>query len=919
MNMNVNKVKETTIMQIFLRTGTIFFVSMLAAFLVIYFITKKEFEKRTEKELSSVTEIVKQSITSTQDSTKMLENLADLRLYTISEALGEELKGKTIHDVSREELNRLKMQWGLSEISLFVRKGDDMIVMESTDPKEVGLNARDWGYWYTAMIELLERKDVSVEKGYAAKNYWVGPLSLSQVQKEHYKYAYYYDGTTDFIINPYIASSGIYKMIQTKGTAEFIEKIQKDYQDINEIAVINIPAYLKGKDHEIIEPMTDMPVLYGRNTTKLDEDTAIFQNAMGQSIFKKVRFEKDGREMEKIYISLPEQKMLTVVMSLDGQQTMMKNLCLLFVMVFCITSVGIFIFARMATGKTLKLLAVERERLAVAEDFKRTLEVLPSAIYKCKLEDNGQYILTYCEGPLMEEMGLATEQVKGQYIENIFQHNLYIELLTALGLAYREGRSEFTAEYNEKFYHHILKAVYDLDNPSIVMEIAAYAVDITERMIASEKIHYLAMHDSLTALPNRTYFHDKLESALVNSSEKPAVIFIDLDNFKQVNDTLGHEAGDLLLVQVTERLSQCMEQGAFLSRMGGDEFTVLLPCCADKREAEKFCQFIVRQFQQPFFIMNQELFVTASIGVSIVLNDNSTSRTLLRNADIAMYSAKQNGKNSYQVYTKEMEAYNIRRIEIQKDLRQSLQGGGDLFLVYQPQLSLETNEVVGVEALLRWNHPEKGIISPAEFIPIAEESGLIEQLGDWILREACMQFAAWVEQGLDPIRVSVNLSARQFKNADLAKKICDVLDEAGMPPQYLTLEITESTSMEDISHTTQVIQQLRDIPVWISIDDFGTGYSSLNYLKDFPINHLKIDQSFVRELEMNSAGKAIVKSIIDLALNLKLKVIAEGVETKEEFDMLVQMGCHEIQGYYFSRPVDPEKIPEIVGRASLLV
>lgn len=918
--MKVNKVKETTIMQILLRTGTIFFVSMLAAFLVIYFITKTEFEKRTEKELLSVTEIVKQSITSTQESTKTLENLADLRLYTISEALGEALKGKMIHEVSREDLMNLKTQWGLSEISLFVRNGDDVIVMESTDPKEVGLNAKKWGDWYTAMVELFERKAVSVEKGYAAKNYWVGPLSVSQIKNEHYKYAYYYDGRTDFIINPYIAANDIYKMIQTKGTAEFIEKIQKGYEDINEIAVINIPAYLKGKHNEIVEPMTDQPILYGVNTTKLDEDTAIFQEALGQSVFKKVKFEKAGKVMEKIYISLPEQRMLTVVMSLDEQQMMMKNLFLLFVMVFCVTSVGIFIFARMATGKTLKLLAVERERLAVAEDFKRTLEVLPSAIYKCKLEDDGHYILNYCEGPLMEEMGLSTEQVKGQYIENIFQHSLYIEILTALGLAYREGRSEFTFEYNEKSYHHIFKAVYDLDDPSIVMEIAAYAVDITERMRASEKIRYLAMHDPLTALPNRAYFHDKLEGALINNdSKKAAVIFIDLDNFKQVNDTLGHEAGDLLLVQVTDRLSQCVERGAFLSRMGGDEFTVLLPCCTDKEEAERFCQFIVHQFQQPFFIMNQELFVTASIGVSIASGDSSTSRALLRNADIAMYSAKQNGKNSYQVYTKEMEAHNNRRIEIQKDLRQSLQGGGDLFLVYQPQLSLETNEVVGVEALLRWNHPEKGIISPAEFIPIAEESGIIEQLGDWILREACMQFAAWAEQGLAPIRVSVNLSARQFKNADLAQKISNILEEAGMPPEYLTLEITESTSMEDISHTIQVIQQLRDIPVWISIDDFGTGYSSLNYLKDFPINHLKIDQSFVRELEMDSAGKAIVKSIIDLALNLNLKVIAEGVETKEEFDMLVQMGCHEIQGYYFSRPVDPKKIPEIVRRASLLV
>ncbi|MDQ0242621.1 diguanylate cyclase (GGDEF)-like protein [Bacillus fengqiuensis] len=913
--MKTNFSQKTTIVQILFRIVGIFLVSILIAFSSIYLVTKGELAERTENELTSVTEIIKQSIESTHESTKTLEHLIDLRLYTISKAIGEELKGRNIDEVNAEELEKLKMKWGLSEISLLVPKPNgDIVVQKSTEPKEVGLSARNWGYWYIAIKELLEGKEISVSKGYSQKHYWVGPLSLSDVVDEHYKYAYYYDGTTKFIINPFVEAEDIYQFMQTSGPTQLIEKMKAGYENIHEIAVINTEAYLKGPENKVVEPMSDIPVLYGSHETKLAEDSAIFKELSKTPGVKKIKFEKGHSHLEKLYISLPDERVLVLLMNIDDQQAFMTHLWILFAMIFTLTVAVIFIFSQAATRKPLKLLNAERERLMVAEDFKRTIELLPSAIYKCRKEKDGRYILLYSEGTYMEQRELTTERVKGKYIEDIFSADFTNKIIPALNGAYEEERAEFTFEQDNRTYHHVIKAICDIEEPEVVIELAGYSVDITDRVKADEKIHQLALHDSLTGLPNRVYFNEMLEQALQNQKgEKVAVVFIDLDNFKQVNDTLGHEAGDQLLVQVTNLLTKCIGSEAILARMGGDEFILLLPRCGSKEEVERLCQHIIQQLKQPFYIMDQELFVTSSMGISIAPDDGHTGKLLLKNADIAMYSSKNNGKNNYHFYETHMSSDNLKKMELQKDLRQALQSGGDLYLVYQPQLNLLTNQVVGVEALLRWNHPVRGMISPAEFIPVAEESGLIEPLGDWVIRQACQQFIAWKEEGIGPLRMSVNISARQFRHHDLAQKISRLLEETGMDAQYLNLEITESTSMEDISHTIKVINQLRNMGVDISIDDFGTGYSSLNYLKDFPINHLKIDHSFIREMKTNEAGKAIVKTIIDMAVNLNLQVVAEGVEAKSELEMLRNMGCHEIQGYYFSRPVEPERLKVILA------
>lgn len=912
--MKRNFSQKTTIVQILFRLVGIFFVSIFIAFSSIYLVTKGELAERTENELTSVTEMIKQSIESTHESTKNLEHLIDLRLYTISKAIGEELKGRNIDEMSAEELEKLKEKWGLSEISLLVPKPNgDIVVEKSSDPKEVGLNAKDWGYWYVAIKELLEGKEISVSKGYSEKYYWVGPLSLSDVVNKHYKYAYYYDGTTEFIINPFVEAGDIYQFMQTSGPTQLIERMKAGYENINEIGVINTAAFLKGSENEVIEPMSDIPVLYGSHETKLEEDREIFKTLSETPGVKKIKFEKGNSHLEKIYISLPDKRVLVILMNMDDQQAFMTHLWILFAMIFTLTVAVIFIFSQAATRKPLRLLNAERERLMVAEDFKRTIELLPSAIYKCRKDEDGRYILLYSEGTYVEQKGLTTERVRGKYIEDIFSADFTNKIIPALNRAYEEERAEFTFEHDNRTYHHVIKAISDIEEPEVVVELAGYSVDITDRVKADKKIHQLALHDSLTGLPNRAYFNEMLEQALQDQkSGKVAVVFIDLDNFKQVNDTLGHEAGDQLLVQVTNLLTKCIHSEAILARMGGDEFILLLPRCSGKEEVERLCQRIIDQLKWPFSIMDHELFVTSSMGISMSPDDGHTRKMLLKNADIAMYASKNKGKNSYHFYEAYMNSDHSKKMSLQKDLRQALQSGGDLYLVYQPQLNLRTNQVVGVEALLRWNHPEKGMISPAEFIPVAEESGLIEPLGDWVIRQACRQFIAWKEEGIGPVRMSVNISPRQFRHHDLARKIDRLIEETGMDAHYLNLEITETTSMEDISHTIKVIKQLRNMGVDISIDDFGTGYSSLNYLKDFPINHLKIDHSFIREMKTNKAGKAIVKTIIDMAVNLNLQVLAEGVEAESELEMLRNMGCHEIQGYYFSRPVEPEKLKALL-------
>lgn len=433
--------------------------------------------------------------------------------------------------------------------------------------------------------------------------------------------------------------------------------------------------------------------------------------------------------------------------------------------------------------------------------------------------------------------------------------------------------------------------------------------DITERKKAEKTIETMAYYDSLTGLPNRNKFRQHLNHIInQEDGQMVAVLFLDLDRFKMINDTKGHTVGDLLLQKVAERLKIAVRNEGMVSRQGGDEFIILLEN-TNKEKVTKTAQRILDAFSSSIDLDHQEFFITPSIGISLYPKNGKDEETLIKHADTAMYLAKEQGKNNFQFYTPILDGLSLRKMELENGLRKALEQN-HLLLHYQPQVDISTGEMVGIEALVRWPHPEHGYISPAEFIPLAEETGLIVPLGKWVLKEACQQMKNWHELGERAIPIAVNISVRQIQDEAFVEYIKHILSEVGLEAQYLELEITESI-MQNIEKSTKILNQLKEIGVKLSIDDFGTGYSSLSYLKHLPIDTIKIDKSFVDDIVNHSSQGTMVKAIIDMGHNLKFMVIAEGIETKEQVQYLKENGCHIGQGYYFSRPLPASEINDI--------
>lgn len=434
--------------------------------------------------------------------------------------------------------------------------------------------------------------------------------------------------------------------------------------------------------------------------------------------------------------------------------------------------------------------------------------------------------------------------------------------------------------------------------------------DISDRKFAEQQLIYLANHDPLTGLLNREQFHNRLTQALSSvqrHDSKLALIFFDLDRFKLINDTLGHSVGDLLLQEVGTRLKSSVRSNDVLARLGGDEFIVLLSDIHRITDAARIAQKTIDMLTRPFTIEGNDIIVTASIGISVFPDDGEDSQTLLMNADAAMYLAKEHGKNNYQFYTMEMTEKAHERMVIERGLRYAL-ANKELRLHYQPQIDSASGLGINVEALVRWQHPEWGLVYPDRFIEVAEETGLIVQIGAWVLRTACSQAKAWQENDGPFTRVAVNVSARQFLETDLFNMIKQALTETGLNPCSLELEITESAVMRNPENTLEVLRQLQQLGVRLSIDDFGTGYSSLTYLKRFPVNSVKIDRSFVVDIPRDEASATLVRAIIALAHELKLSVIAEGVETEAQLSFLKTQKCDSLQGYMFSKPLSAEQL-----------
>ena len=463
------------------------------------------------------------------------------------------------------------------------------------------------------------------------------------------------------------------------------------------------------------------------------------------------------------------------------------------------------------------------------------------------------------------------------------------------------------------------------DDAGKPIRISGTIQDISERKKAEEQIQHLALHDGLTGLPNRLLFEEQVDKALAVAQrldQKLATLFFDLDRFKNINDSLGHHVGDALLKEVAKRVTHCLRKSDYMvrgametsdntmARMGGDEFTVLLPNLSHAEDAARVARRIMEALAIPFQIGGGEVFVSASIGIALYPIDGSDVATLIKNSDAAMYHAKNEGRNNYQFFTESMNKEAAAKLSLENDLRKAV-SEEQLVLYYQPQIDIATRNIFGVEALIRWRHPQRGLVPPVEFIPLAEERGLIVAISEWVLRTACAQAQAWHQSGLRKITVAVNMASPSFKQENLLQVVTDALEGSGLEAKYLELEVTESIMVHDMKTVLPTLKALKDIGIHLSIDDFGTGYSSLSYLQHFPIDALKIDQTFVSDIDENR-GSAIVRAIIAMSASLNLTVIAEGVETESQAKFLLENGCHKMQGYLFSRPLPVDEMTRLL-------
>jgi diguanylate cyclase (GGDEF)-like protein len=473
----------------------------------------------------------------------------------------------------------------------------------------------------------------------------------------------------------------------------------------------------------------------------------------------------------------------------------------------------------------------------------------------------------------------------------------------------REWRGELHSrkKNGEHFWEYVLVSPIKGADGTI-SHFLTVSEDITLRKEYEDQLVRQANFDDLTGLPNRVLMLDRLQGAVAaarRAERRMALIFVDLDRFKSVNDRLGHAAGDRLLTMASERLQACMREGDTVARLGGDEFAAVLPSLGSQVDAEIIAGRIIEALSAPFVIDGQEVFCTASLGITVYPSDGEEPQVLMRNADAAMYRVKETGRNGFQFFTPEMNAQAAERGRLETHLRYALERG-ELALHYQPLVDLTSGRVVGAEALLRWNSPEFGAVRPNVFIPLAEDTGLIVPIGAWVLRTACRQAKAWrVANG--PDYVAVNVSIRQFRDGELDQRVADILDEVGLPPAGLELEVTESLLLDDSGAAMASLEALDEMGVRLSIDDFGTGYSSLGYLKRYPFSTLKIDHSFVSGAGEDPDDKALIEAIVAMAHSLRLKVIAEGVETRGQLDFLYAKACDAIQGYYISEPLPPDQ------------
>ena len=578
-----------------------------------------------------------------------------------------------------------------------------------------------------------------------------------------------------------------------------------------------------------------------------------------------------------------------------------------------------------AHGKPVELVGVMLDisgRKEAENRLKLSRQVFDNAVEGVLITDHKQVILEANPG-VQRITGYSREELLGHtpsiLVSGRHGEHFYREMWQEIAESGQWTGEIWNRRKNGEIYPEWLSISAVKDDLGNIQNYVAVFSDITLRKESEAQLVYLANHDALTSLPNRTLLQERIEQALLRAQRhksRIAVLFVDLDRFKVINDTLGHHVGDLLLQEGAERLRRCLRESDTVARQGGDEFVVLVEEFADTQYLGSVATKILDAFAHSFQLMGQELHVSASVGIAVYPEDGEDLHTLLKHADIAMYRAKDQGKNTFQFYKAETNLHSFERLALESSLRRALERN-EFLVHYQPKVDLQTEEIIGAEALLRWNHPDMGLVPPNQFIPLAEETGLIIPIGAWVLKEVCRQNRAWQNAGLPLINVAVNISARQFRDESLPDSIADALAVSGLSPAYLGLEITESMIMQQVELASKVLQRFHDMGAHVSIDDFGTGYSSLGYLKRFPIDLIKVDQSFVRDIHHDDDDAAITKAIIAMAHGLQLKVVAEGVENAAQLAFLHEHGCDQVQGYFYSKPLPAAEFAELLETGTM--
>jgi diguanylate cyclase (GGDEF)-like protein/PAS domain S-box-containing protein len=572
----------------------------------------------------------------------------------------------------------------------------------------------------------------------------------------------------------------------------------------------------------------------------------------------------------------------------------------------------------MNLGRTrLRALKLARDMTAELRDKEQLLSSITNnisdGIYRSSLQSGLIYVNDSLARMFGYKTGAELMSIPGPILYADPRRREQLQALLEQNFEYHDQEVEYQRKDGSRFYG-INSAVAIRGAKGEVLYFDGVISDITERKQAEHQVYKLAHYDTLTGLPNRSLLRDRLEQAIADtrrSGERLAVMFLDLDHFKNVNDSLGHEVGDHLLQAVSKRLLECVRHDDSVSRQGGDEFILVLHDINDSNTAARVAEKILKSAGGLYNIGVHELHITPSIGISLFPEDGEQVDDLIRNADTAMYQAKEHGRANYQFFTSEMTRRTHERLSLESELRHALERE-EFTLCFQPQVDIQSGEIAGAEALLRWNNRNLGVVSPTTFIPVAEQSGLIVPIGEWVLRAVCIQNRAWQDAGLGTIPVAVNLSAIQFRRNDMAGIIADILAQSGLNPATLELELTESVIMQDTRETAEMMRRLNQLGVRLAIDDFGTGYSSLSYLRRFHIDKLKIDQSFIRDITTDPDDAAIISAIINLGKSLNVKVVAEGAETREQLEFLRRYRCDLIQGYHFSKPLPADEFSRLL-------